>query len=176
MCLSVVAQNFSTVPTPTDGYRGFGGLNVFTGIGNHPYDRFAVTSVHGFQTDHLYIGIGASMQFSTNNYDYDYNNNYDDDDEIEFVMPFFINMNYEMPVNRIAPFADLKIGYSVGDANGLYLLPSVGIRLSHISVWCGYNLLQDKKVDTRNNNKTDISYYNSIAFGVTLDWGARNKN
>ncbi|MBR6083461.1 MAG: hypothetical protein IKP62_11160 [Salinivirgaceae bacterium] len=179
MCMTVAAQESNFSAAPADGYRGFAGLNVFTGLGDQPFDRFAVTTVHGFQADQLFIGIGASMQFVTNSNsesgyydetgDYHY---YSYDEELEFVMPFFINANYEFSSGRIAPFADLKLGYVVGDANGLYVLPSVGVRLSHISLWCGYNLMQDKKITGRDNTKT-LTNYNSIAFGVTLDWGRR---
>ena len=94
-------------------------------------------------------------------------------EEIDFVMPFFINANYELPsTGRVAPFGDLKVGYTVGDVSGLYVLPSVGVRMAHISLWCGYNLMQDKKITGVDNKKT-LTNYHSIAFGVTLDWGAR---
>lgn len=182
MCMTVAAQETSRFFTaPTDGYRGFAGLNVFTGLGNEPFDRFAITTIHGFQADQLFVGIGTSMQFVTNSNDgyYDENDVYHysyDNNDPEFMMPFFINANYEMPsAGRVAPFGDLKLGYSVGDVCGLYVLPSVGIRLAHISLWCGYNLMQDKKI-TGDDNKKTLTNYHSIAFGVTLDWGARNKN
>jgi hypothetical protein len=179
LCMTVAAQDLtSTSLTPSDGYRGFAGLGVFTGLGDQPFDRFAVTTVHGFQTDQLFVGIGTSMQFVTNNdnnsgyYDEYGTYHYDYEDEPEFMMPFFINANYEMSSGRIAPFADLKLGYTVGDVCGLYVLPSVGVRLKHISLWCGYNLMQDKKI-TGSDNKKTLTNFHSIAFGVTLDWGAR---
>ena len=179
MSLQLSAQNF--IAAPTDGYRGFASLNMFSGQGDHPYDRFAITTVHGFQSDHLFMGLGTSLQFVTNNDDYfvsyyDENGNYIyedygyDDADFDFAMPFFFDLNYEMPVGKFAPFADLKLGYAVGDVNGIYVLPSVGLRLSHFSVWCGYNLLQNKEVITQNTKTTD---YHSIAVGVTIDWGGR---
>ena len=179
LCMTVAAQETNFFTAPTDGYRGFAGLNVFTGLGDQPFDRFAVTTIHGFQADQLFIGMGTSMQFVTNNnndtgyYD-DYGEyHYNYDEEIDFVMPFFINANYELPsTGRVAPFGDLKVGYTVGDVSGLYVLPSVGVRMAHISLWCGYNLMQDKKITGVDNKKT-LTNYHSIAFGVTLDWGAR---
>ena len=180
--LGLAAQETPNSICLTDGYRGFAGLNVFAGIGEYPYDRFAITSVHGFQADNMFIGLGASMQFKNNEEVY-----YDDEDEValDFVMPFFVNFNYEFPMVKLSPFVDLKLGYSVGDANGMYLLPSIGIRLSHINVWCGYNYLQstsvydksyyDKDGDYHRENKTLNHNFNSIAFGVLIDWGARKK-
>lgn len=162
---------------PTDGYRGFANLGVFSGTGNYLYDRFAITTSHGFQVDHLYMGLGASMQWVTNNegrYYYTYDeatDSYTEYEDIEFVMPFFFNINYEVPMGKFAPFADFKLGYTVGDANGIYALPTVGVRLSHFSVWCGYNLLQNRQVEYHENIKT--TNYQSIAFGVSIDWGGR---
>jgi len=176
MSLSLFAGDFTAAPT--EGYRGFAGMNIFSGISSHPYDRFAITTVHGIQSNNLYLGMGASMQFVTNNEDF-YYNAYDDNsntyecysnDDFDFAMPFFINARYEMPVNKYAPFADLKLGYAVGDVNGLYVLPAIGIRLTHFNMWCGYNLLQDKCVV---NKKTEFTNYQSIAFGVSIDWGGR---
>ena len=161
---------------PTDGYRGFASLGVFSGTGNYKYDRFGLTTSHGFQVDHLFMGLGASMQWTTNNEDWYYLNNETEEPElgenIDFVMPFFFNANYEIPMGKFAPFADLKLGYSVGDVSGLYVLPSVGVRLSHFNVWCGYNLLQDKQVK-QPQNKIETTNYQSIAFGVSIDWGGR---
>lgn len=176
--VSLFAGDFNA--DPTEGYRGFAGLNVFSGIGKYPYDRFAITTAHGFQTDNLFVGLGASMQFVTNNSNNTYEICYDEegcvysyteyDSDYDFAMPFFVNASYEAPMGKFAPFADLKLGYAVGDVNGLYVLPSVGVRLSHFNVWCGYNLLQDKSVC---NNEKKITNYQSIAFGVSIDWGAR---
>lgn len=175
--LQLSAQNFSAAPT--DGYRGFASLNMFSGMGDYPYDRFAISTVHGFQSERLFMGLGTSLQFVTNNDNY-YDGYYDDegifhyeesdDPDFQFAMPFFFNLNYEMPMGKFAPFADLKLGYAVGDVSGIYVLPSVGLRLSHFSVWCGYNWLEDKEV---RNKKTKTTDYHSIAVGVTIDWGGR---
>jgi hypothetical protein len=170
--LSLSAGDFTSAPT--EGYRGFAGMNIFSGFGSHPYDRFAITTVHGIQSNNLYLGMGASMQFVTNNDDYYYCNDefcYSDDADFDFTMPFFFNINYEMPIGKFAPFADLKLGYALGDVNGLYLLPAVGIRMAHFNMWCGYNLLQDKSV---HNKEINITNYHSIALGITIDWGGRS--
>ena len=53
MCMTVAAQESNFSAAPADGYRGFAGLNVFTGLGDQPFDRFTVTTVHGFQADQL---------------------------------------------------------------------------------------------------------------------------
>ena len=178
--MSLFAGDFKA--DPTDGYRGFAGLNIFSGIDKYPYDRFAITTVHGFQADNLYLGLGASLQFVTNNdnyYEVKYYDNGDPytyteyDSDYDFAMPFFFNANYEVPMGKFAPFADFKLGYAVGDVNGLFVLPAIGVRMSHFNIWCGYNLLQDKYVRDR---KTEITNYQSIAFGVNIDWGGRNNS
>lgn len=182
-CQSLSAQENSYV-APTEGYRGFAGMNIFAGVGKYPYDRFCLTSVHGFQADNIYIGMGASMQFKAN--DEVYYNDDGDEVDLDFTMPFFIDFNYELQQSKLSPFVDLKLGYALGSANGLYLLPSVGIRMSHINVWCGYNFTQSHITNewsewdsvTERYNKTSRSNtynFNSVAFGVMIDWGGRRK-
>lgn len=183
LCQNLSAQD-ERFPAPTEGYRGFAGMNVFAGMGKYPYDRFALTSVHGFQADNLYVGLGASMQFLTNDEQY-----YNDDNEVvdlDFIMPFFVDLNYELKPAKLTPFVDLKLGYAVGSANGMYLLPSVGFRLSQINVWCGYNFMQSSSSTNSyewNYNeeeynrvcKTNTYNFHSIAFGVMIDWGGGRK-
>lgn len=159
---------------PTEGYRGFAGINIFNGIEKFQFDRFAISTTHGFQSDNIYVGMGTSLQFTLGDYYY-----YDDDDNeiiVDFMMPFYIDLNYELLSSKaLAPFADVKLGYAVGDANGLYVLPSVGLRLAHINIWAGYNFIQDKYTQqTYNGELKKQHYFHSIAFGVFFDWGARN--
>lgn len=175
LCVNVFAQS-SVFNNPTEGYRGFAGLNIFNGVGDYCFDRFAITTTHGFQSDKVFVGMGASMQFALGEqYFYD-----EDDEEIdnEFMMPFFLDLNYDFQSDSksLAPFADLKVGYSVGDANGLYVLPSIGLRVAHINIWAGYNLVQDKytKYSYYDKKTEGNRYFHSIAFGVFFDWGARN--
>ena len=142
MC--AVAQNAETESASlTNGYRGFAGMNIFSGVSSQPYDRFAITTVHGIQSNNLYMGMGASLQFVTNNNDsYDYRYDYcDDGTYFDFTMPFFFNVNYEMPVGKFVPFADLKIGYALGDVNGLYCcqLPESDCRIlacGAVTIFC----------------------------------------
>ncbi len=177
---------------PTNGYRGFAGYDINIGIGEFQYDRFALTTAHGFQVDNIFVGMGASLQFSTTEIidnDYYY---YDDEEIPEFMMPFFIDIQYEMCHDKpsmLKPFTDLKLGYSVGDACGLFVQPTIGIRIAHINIWAGYNLIQDKTkyyeyeyqyiTEGGDQNKKLIAkndYYQAITFGLTFDWGARNKD
>lgn len=160
---------------PTEGYRGFAGINVFNGVGTFTFDRMALTTTHGFQSGKVFVGMGASMQFTLGDqYFYD---EYDDEICIDFLMPYYIDLNYEFQRDSktLAPFADLKLGYTIGDANGLYVLPSIGLRVAHINIWAGYNLIQDKYTETSYRGKSEgARYFHSIAFGVFFDWGARN--
>ena len=47
-----------------------------------------------------------------------------------FYFLFFANARFNFTTRSIAPFLDLKLGYSVGDANGLYFSPMVGCRFA----------------------------------------------
>ncbi len=186
------AQESRKFSVPTYGYRGFGGLNTYIGCDDKTTDRFTITTIHGFQIDNLYVGMGVSMQFSNSDYDYDnyYYYDYDEDNYhyyyrkenedvlIEFLMPFFFNGIYEFcrsSESNFKPYVDMRIGYALGDVSGLYMQAAAGVRVAHINIWAGFNMQQDKLSYYGYDGRTRsiCNYYNSIAVGIMFDWGSR---
>lgn len=44
-------------------------------------------------------------------------------------IPFFANVRFNLGSARVTPYIDAKLGYAVGDMQGLYVSPSVGVRI-----------------------------------------------
>lgn len=103
---------------PETGYRGFVDMNWTVGIGESSgADYIGVLTSHGYQIcPYIYTGLGIG-------FNYFYNGS-------AVCMPIFANIRSDILEDRVAtPFIDLKIGYSVLDAEGLYLSPSIGCRI-----------------------------------------------
>lgn len=114
----------------------------------------------------LYAGIGVGGYAILNDwvedhgYEYGYNEGWHESDFHGFYCPVYADVRWTLPLNnnRVTPFVDLKVGYQMsvsynnGDywtywdddrsiryryKNGLYFVPSVGIRFGRP---CGFNL------------------------------------
>lgn len=116
----------------TPGYRGFIDLGYTIGTGDYGEDRVEFATSHGYQFAHfLYAGLGAGVHY------------YFDSEVVE--IPIFAHLRSEFLNNRISPFFDFKIGYTVYDATGFYLTPTVGCRFAignraGFSVGLGYTM------------------------------------
>ncbi len=101
---------------PEIGYRGFVDLNWTAGVGTTSgVDCIGLLTSHGYQINpYIYTGIGIGFNHFYNG--------------TAANIPIFANIRSDILQNSITPFVDLKIGYSVLDAEGLYLSPSVGCR------------------------------------------------
>ena len=114
------------------GYRGFVDLGYTIGTGDFGEDRVEFATSHGYQFNpYLYVGLGAGAHY------------YFDSEMVE--VPIFAHVRSEFLNNSISPFFDFKIGYTVYDATGFYMTPSVGCRFalgdrSGISVGLGYTM------------------------------------
>lgn len=121
--LSSVADG--VIPT---GYKGMVDLGYGIGVGDFGEDRIIFTTAHGYQfCPYFFAGVGAGVNY------------YHDADA--WGVPIFGNLRGMLPItnSRISPFIDMKIGYTVADAEGFFFSPSLGIRIA-TSEKCGVNL------------------------------------
>lgn len=98
------------------GYRGMLDVNYALGVGEHSINRFGVSTIHGYDFNrYIFTGIGVGF-----NYFYD---------SESFNLPIFANARFLVPFeDNAALFLDCRIGYSLLDADGLYLSPALGLR------------------------------------------------
>lgn len=102
-----------------------------------------ITTSHGYQVNpHFFIGGGIGLCY----YNFD-NIEGSDDSEGNLAVPFFANARFNLGSARVTPFIDAKLGYAVGDLQGLYASPSVGVRIGikgkfAINVATGYTAQQ----------------------------------
>ncbi len=114
------------------GYRGFVDLGGTIGVGDYADHRVEFSTSHGIQVcPYFFIGGGFGL-------------NYYFDSEL-FEIPVFAQLRSEFLNHRISPFFDLKIGYTVFDAQGFYMTPSVGChfgfpRRGGVNISVGYTL------------------------------------
>lgn len=101
----------------TAGYKGYVDFGYTIGIGTYARDRLTVSIVNGVQFNpYLFFGLGAAL------------NLYPRGEEIG--IPIFANVRGHFIKRNVAPFLDLRVGYSpLVDATGFYLSPSLGCRL-----------------------------------------------
>ena len=115
---------------PTPCYKGFFDFGYTVGVGDYGEGRVTMSTTHGAQII-PYLYIGAGMGF---NYFYESGC---------WNLPIYADFRSNFLKGRITPFVDFRLGYSVGDASGLYISPSVGCnfgfgRKSGFSVSLGY--------------------------------------
>ena len=146
-CILIVAAIISItsfaqdVNHPTHGYRGFAepGLGVGTDEADWSYTSFSATTIHGYQIiPQVFIGggLGIHEYITTDTGEYD-GNDYND---VVSVIPLFFDARFDFIPARVSPFVDMRLGYTLGDLEGLYLSPSVGVRLNKVSLSAAYLL------------------------------------
>lgn len=122
------------------GYKGFVDLGYGIGVGDYSAGRVEFQTTHGYQFNpYFFAGVGAGYSYYT-------------DGSVSSI-PIFADFKAGFPINRITPFFDFKIGYSVLDVDGFYLSPSVGARFATgartgVSLALGYEM-----------QKYEMSYY-----------------
>lgn len=137
-------------------YQGEVDFGYSLGVGKLPSDRFNVSTVHGLEIeDYLFLGVGAGLDYhfvEENIYadfgdDDHYYGGYFEKDRMGF-LPVFFNIKGYLPLDDdFMPFLSLDLGYSFclsdDGESGLYVTPSVGIRLfEDFKIQVGYNLQQ----------------------------------
>lgn len=99
------------------GYKGFVDLGYVVDLSDNNADKIEISTSHGYQfNNYFYLGGGAAVDF------------YTDADLIS--VPIFADFRANFINKKVTPFADVKLGYSVGDVEGLYATTGVGVRFS----------------------------------------------
>lgn len=125
-------SGYSRWSGPEMGYRGFVDLNWIGGVGSTSgVDCIGLLTSHGCQINpYLYTGLGIGFNYFYNG--------------TAVNMPIFANVRTDLLQNSISPFVDVKVGYSVIDAEGFYFSPSVGCRFKvrniAVNLGVGYTL------------------------------------
>lgn len=122
------------------GYKGFVDLGYGIGTGDFKAGRIEFSTTHGCQfAPYFFAGVGAGVNYFH--------------DESSVNIPIFADFRGSLPIQntKVAPFLDMRIGYSILDVDGFYFSPSIGIRIA-TSEKCGFNIglgyeLQKTKVD-----------------------------
>jgi len=110
------------------GYKGYVDLGYGIGVGDFDEGRIEFSTTHGYQIlPYLYTGVGVGFNYFHGAESYN--------------IPIFADFrgSYPVPDSRLAPFIDMRLGYSAGDIDGFYFSPSVGIRIA-TSEKCGLNI------------------------------------
>ena len=152
---------------PNKGYRGFGEVNIGSGKdgADVQFTYVGFLTSQGYQMNSkLFVGGGTGFCF------------YDSDDDALILLPLFANIRLDMVENGISPFLDMRLGYSVGDNEGVFFAPSFGVRFSKFQISAGY-LLQGYYYETKTNYNTvnEVGYVKSFFARIAIDWGARRK-
>ena len=115
---------------PTPCYKGFIDFGYTVGVGSYGEGRVALSTTHGAQIiPHLFVGAGVGF-------------NYFPESEV-WNMPLYADFRTNFLKGKITPFLDFRLGYSVGDASGFYMAPTIGCdfgfgKKSGFSVALGY--------------------------------------
>lgn len=142
----------------TAGYKGYVDFGYTLGAGRYAPDRCAVSIVNGVQFNpYLYAGVGVGLIYYTKNY--------------EIGIPVFANVRGYFVKGNVAPFLDLRVGYSpLVDATGYYLSPSFGCRFG-LAERVGLNLsvgyeMQDATL--RFYEYDSLRYFSEFIGGISL--------
>lgn len=98
------------------GYMGF--VDFGDGFDVEDFETYnvTVTTVHGYQFNpHLFLGLGAEMQYITNGSD-DYT-----------CLPVFLDFRYNILKSRVTPFIELRGGYDFVETKEQYEAAQIGV-------------------------------------------------
>lgn len=115
---------------PTPCYKGFFDFGYTIGVGDFGMGRVAVSSTHGAQIiPHFFVGVGAGFNYYH--------------ESGAWNIPLYADVRSNFLKGKITPFLDFRIGYSVGDAQGFYMSPTIGCdfgfgKKSGFSIALGY--------------------------------------
>lgn len=120
--LSLVIASLTSHAVET-GYRGFVDYGFLYGTGDFDGSTMnEITTTHGYQIlPQLFVGGGVGMHLYK----------FGKSDEIQYDLPVFADIRWDMLLTKFTPFIDVKGGYSVaGNFTGVYFNPSIGCRMA----------------------------------------------
>lgn len=147
-------------------YRGFVGLSNVIGTGTWDDTRTFFYTVQGLQINpYLFLGAGIGA-------------NYWDSYET-WSFPVFADVRAELhkAIKRnFSPFAEVQLGYSMGDAQGLYFSPQIGMHFyfghkkTGISAAVGYTVQHCTLDEYDCIYKNGYYDYNAEGFNLTVSF------
>ena len=148
---------------PVTGYKGFIDLGYTIGAGDFGEGRISFMTTHGYQFNpYFFAGIGTGV-------------NYFHKSEA-WGIPIYADFRGNLMNNGITPFVDFKIGYSVLDAEGFFLSPSIGCRFaigekSGLNISVGYEVQKAKMgVYTKYVSYSSNENCGGVAIKVGIDF------
>ena len=160
---SRVAGNGFDSNGPVAGYKGFIDLGYTIGAGDFGEGRISFMTTHGYQINsYFFAGIGTGV-------------NYFHKSEA-WGIPIYADFRGNLMNNGISPFIDFKIGYSVVDAEGFFLSPSVGCRFaigekSGLNISVGYEMQKAKwEVSTKYFSYSGNENCGGVVLKVGIDF------
>ena len=149
-------NSFSFEEGNKSGYKGFIDFGYTIGTGDFKEDRIELTTSHGIQINpYVYFGAGFGANYYL--------------DSKVFALPIFLNSRFTFINKGIAPYLDIKAGYSFTDVEGLYISPSIGCKIGHFNVSCGYTI---QKFDA----EWLYYYYNGYNYDYSITKTTENCN
>lgn len=137
----------------TPRYQGSVDFAYSVGVGDWRLDRIELSTSHGCLINpSFYIGAGIGVHFH-------YKTN-------ATAIPIFADVRGNLMKGRIKPFVNFRIGYSVGDIEGLYVSPMVGVSIGKLDVGLGYSL-------QKANTYFDYEWMDANLGAVTFKVGIR---
>lgn len=126
------------------GYHGFADLGYTIGFADYSFDRFELSSSHGYQFNpYLFLGGGLGLHFmqkyATPNIDIPL-----DSRKSKIDIPIYAETRVTFIDGSISPFISARGGYFLTNNGGLYLNASIGCRIATsvnhaINVSVGYS-------------------------------------
>lgn len=106
---SRTSNSRATTSSIEKGYKGMFDIGYGLGVGDiEGTNRVGFTTIHGYQFNpYVFTGVGIGLNY------------YHEAEGIN--IPIFANVRATMPIKKVAPFFDFRIGYSACDVSGLYL-------------------------------------------------------
>lgn len=119
VCLSSSAQ--SAFRERHGAYKGFLDVGLASSFADGENSvTFSLRTSHGIQINpFIFAGAGVGVGVATGS----------QYDEATVMAPIFAHTRYNFSRSTISPYLDVKGGYSVGDFNGGYFQPSLGVSL-----------------------------------------------
>lgn len=162
------------------GYRGFADLGYTIGVGDYEFNRFEISTTHGYQVNpYFFVGGGVGFHFM-NSYETPGMQYALDKRDSKVSIPLFADFRGTFSKRKFAPFVDLKLGYFVTNNDGFYGNISAGCRMAlkgkqGISLSIGYTYekleyqIFDRFISSSNMNYTRKSRkYDSEGVSIKL--------
>ena len=132
LCALIAGLSANAQDNFTRGYRGFADLGYTIGIGDYEFNRFEISTTHGFQVcPYFFVGAGVGFHFmskyETNGMKYAL-----DTRESNTGIPLYADFRGTFTKTKFAPLVDVKLGHFLSNGDGFYANVSAGFRIRTI--------------------------------------------